>query len=444
MTNSKKLEKAESEKQIDTNRALFQFVKDALKSLNIDEYSQTFIFFLKDQFDFQNAEFFVKDFERNVTNIYTIKGRGLFNKEKIKDVDKLRVLDDLKEYDSSSDLQIFIEDKGYFRVKIPFLDQSGEIIGALFLHRDKKLSNPEIILFKEIISISTGFLLWLSRRSFVREQLKEKDQVIKRLNTQIKDVHGVNMKTLTQFVAGLSHEINNPLASLKGGAEGLKDNIHDMKGILTSLSRGFEYDDSEFNYLMMEGIPDSISAIISSADRLRDLIINLKQFSRLGVTDISTLDLNRRIKLTLDYFKEDIEKNEIEVVLNIEELIKITCYVQEISMVIQQLIHNAIFYSARSENLKKVMILSRDIGTNVEFSVLDTGCGIPVENDQRIFQPFFTTKNIGEGMGLGLSVCYGIVMNHNGDIFLDKTRKKNEVEYSTKMTVILPKTFSEE
>lgn len=112
-------------------------------------------------------------------------------------------------------------------------------------------------------------------------------------------------------------------------------------------------------------------------------------------------------------------------------------------MLLTQLLHNAIFYAARSKDEKKILVTSKDKGDDVEFSFLDTGCGIPSENEEKIFQPFFTTKNIGEGIGLGLSVCYGIIMEHEGKIFVDKYREDGEEEYTTKLTVVLPKTISE-
>ena len=90
------------------------------------------------------------------------------------------------------------------------------------------------------------------------------------------------------------------------------------------------------------------------------------------------------------------------------------------------------------------LLFTKDLGDEVEFSVLDTGCGIHEKDKENIFQPFFTTKNIGEGMGLGLSVCYGIVLQHGGKIFLDTGRNEGEEEYSIKMTVKIPKSIAEE
>jgi signal transduction histidine kinase len=421
-----------------------EFFEDALSSRGVDELCEKLLMFANRKFNTYSLELLLKDFERNNINIYNLqKGIEITRSESENDKSK-QILDSFKGFKTSGVRTItFEENNGYHKMKLPFFDQGENVFGSISLIRKKKFSVLEESLFKDSIIITSRLLLWLYQRTYVEQQIMEKDIQIAKLNTQIKDLHSLNMKTLTQFVAGVAHEINNPLASLKGGAEGLKDNISDMKEILVSLTKGKEYDDNEFNYLMMEGIPDSISAIVTSADRLRDLILNLKQFSRLGIADISNLDLNRRIVLMLDHFKDDIEKNKIIVETKLRDQLKIRCFSQEITMLLNQLMLNAIFYATRAEGNKKILICSKDKGNEVEISFLDTGCGILYENEDKIFQPFFTTKNIGEGMGLGLSVCYGIIMDHNGKIFVDKTREEGEAEYSTKMTIVLPKTISE-
>ena len=112
-------------------------------------------------------------------------------------------------------------------------------------------------------------------------------------------------------------------------------------------------------------------------------------------------------------------------------------------MVLEQIIRNSIYYASRSDKEKKILITIKDLGDYISISFLDTGFGIPSENENKIFQPFFTTKNIGEGVGLGLSVCYGIIMKHEGEIFVDKQREEGEEEYTTKITIKIPKEITE-
>jgi len=423
---------------------LIGFIKDALFSKTTDELCHKSLVYFANHFNTPKISLFVCNSDHDQILKYSFNEDERTSKIIANDKEKKIILNRFKKLRSQKDnIPLIKRSKGVYNVVSFLHDRTGEVFGIIDITKNAKFSQKELSLFNDSITILSGLMSWLVRQSSNEQQIKEKDKVISKLNSRVKDLHDINMNTLTQFVAGIAHEINNPLAGLKGGAEGLKENINDMTHILTSLARGREYDDSEFNYLMMEGIPSSISAIVASADRLRDLIVNLKQFSRLSIDDLSTLDLTRRIHSIVEQMKDEIEGNGIQVSLDLPDQMKIKCFSQEISMVIRQLLQNAVYYAARSEKDKRIRIVTKDKKNEVEISVLDTGCGIPEKDEDRIFQPFFTTKEIGEGMGLGLSVCYGIITKHGGKIFVDKSRDEGEGRFTTKITATISKTIME-
>jgi signal transduction histidine kinase len=445
--NQTKNEKSKSTAKEDNSQLitrLLETINDALKSRSVNELIDKLMIDMTALFKPYAIEIYINDPDKDNIDHYSLQNGNTLSRSIHEIPEKKEILDIMKEIELSKvKITTRLADNSMNHYDMPFSDQIGNVYGLICLSREKEFDSDEMQILTHFGSIYSGLLLWLFNREFMERQIKDKNKTISSIHSQLKETHNLNMKTITQLVAGIAHEINNPLAGLKGGAEGLKDNISDMTNMLTSITHGNEYDDSEFNYLMMEGIPDSISAIVSSADRLRDLILNLKQFSRLGVSDLSNLDITRRITMFIEQYKAKIEQNNVTVNLDLADNVKIKCYNQEISMVLSQLLENAIYYAARSEKDKKILITLREENSEIHLSYLDTGFGIPVENEETVFQPFFTTKNIGEGIGLGLSVCYGIVMNHQGKIFVDKEREKGEEDYTTKLTVILPKTFEE-
>jgi len=419
-----------------------KFTLNALNSKDIEELAnisiKTFYQIIKpenikiqiENISNNNSVIFESDNNGDTTKSYPTENQIEMFKNLCKDVKSEEDLYSIRE-----------ENNSHFSYITPLLDNTKTIMGIIEIRKIQDFSMQDLDTLKNHQLVISQVLNLMNKNSYIEHQIKEKDFTISKLNSEIKDLNNLNMSNITQLVAGLAHEMNNPLAALKGGAEGLKDNIDDIVQIMNALAKGKDFDDDEYNYLMLEGIPDSISAIVSSADRLRDLIVNLKQFSRLGLDDVTSLDLFRRISMIKNQYDEEIEENNIEIEIDVDKNIKVDCFQQEISLVIDQLLQNSIFYVSRSENSKKILIKAKDIDEKHSISILDTGTGISQEIQEKIFHPFFTTKNIGEGMGLGLSVCYGIISKHNGDIFIDKNREPDEEEFITKITLEIPKNF---
>ena len=210
------------------------------------------------------------------------------------------------------------------------------------------------------------------------------------------------MATLGEISAGVAHEINNPLAAISAYAFLIEKNYLNQKDL--------------------DKIPLHVAKIGSMVERISKIVSGLKSFARDGSRDPMSY-------VTLSYFFEDIQDlcalklRSKNVTLTIDfptENVQIYGRPVQLSQVFINLISNSI---DAIENLKERWI-KIEIQTNeqtVLFKVIDSGLGIPTSIAQHIMEPFYTTKNLGKGTGLGLSISQGILKEHNGEIFLDRS-----------------------
>ena len=262
---------------------------------------------------------------------------------------------------------------------------------------------------------------------------------LERLQTQI--VHSEKMASLGQLAAGVAHELNNPVGFIYGNLDTLSRTVEDLRELLE------DYESADVNAETAAGAealrkkidyPESLEDLNSiicdcreGAERIRDIVQNLRTFSRLDEAEFKKSDihegLDSTIRLLSQYFTAD------NIILNRDygELPQIEAFGGQINQVWMNLLVNA----AQSVSAKggEVRIATHTEGGFVTVAVSDTGTGIASEHLSRIFDPFYTTKAVGEGTGLGLSISFGIVKRHNGTITV-----KTEVNKGTTFTVKLP------
>ena len=223
--------------------------------------------------------------------------------------------------------------------------------------------------------------------------------------------------SLGQLAATVAHEVNNPVGSVLNLSM-------IMQRILTD-----------------DGIPEGrvdefreyLSHISSETTRVGRIVSDLLSFSRGSAPNSAEVDLNETIRHTLSLISHKLELNRVTVRLEFSpELPAVRCDPSQIGQVVLNLVMNA--SEAMPEGGEVVVRTSLDRSQNdVLLQVEDSGTGIPAELIPRILDPFFTTKEAGTGVGLGLSVVYGIVDAHKGT--LDVSSKVNE---GTTFTVRLP------
>jgi len=224
---------------------------------------------------------------------------------------------------------------------------------------------------------------------------------------QAKYFFAEKMATIGLLAAGVAHEINNPLAAISGFAEGIKRRMPELDKCL---------DQSLTCRLLSDDFKEYVSTIMSECNRCREIVQNLLTFSPRRQPEFSAVNLNALVKDVLKLLHHQLKHlAPYTVRLNLDHQLPYAMGISaELKQVILNLIVNAL-YAIKNRGFINVRTRS-DKDRWIIISVSDTGCGISKENLSKLFEPFFTTKPAGHGIGIGLSTCYNIIQQHNGEI----------------------------
>lgn len=267
--------------------------------------------------------------------------------------------------------------------------------------------------------------------------------------SQAKLIQSEKMASLGQMVAGVVHEINTPLAYTRSNVVVVNAQLPLLVSLLEQVEQlaipDQTSDDAEkkaaqlteiaatVTNLRNDGILEDMSVLldasISGLDQIADLVVNLRNFSRLDRRKIEPADLNESLNSVL-IIAGNLLKNRITIIKDYGEIPKVSCSPSQINQVLLNLIVNA----AQAIQEHGTITLHSSVRDDfVDLIIADDGPGIPQDVLPHIFDPFFTTKSIGEGTGLGLSIAYQIVQEHQGTITVDSTP-----EQGARFTVSLP------
>ncbi len=225
------------------------------------------------------------------------------------------------------------------------------------------------------------------------------EDVTERKKQEEKMITSARLASLGEMAAGIAHEINNPLTIIAAQAANLK-----------KLNLNFEHN--------AEAIQQKLEGIEKMVHRIADIIRGLKSFSR-----DSTQDEMRRVRLmetleeTLGFCSQRFKNSGVNLVVSGEATLVVRGKAAQISQIILNLLNNA-YDAVKTSAEKKVEILIKTANGMAEISVVDSGPGVPPSFQDKIMQPFFTTKEVGEGLGLGLSISRGIAHAHGGELVL--------------------------
>ena len=271
-----------------------------------------------------------------------------------------------------------------------------------------------------------------------RERALQLEKTLKELqNTQAQLVQAEKMSSLGQMVAGIAHEINNPISFIYGNILHTNNYTRDILKLLHLYRQHYQDPvpeiknfavDCEVDFLI-EDLPKILDSMNMGANRIRELVLSLRNFSRLDESEMKKVDIHSGIDSTLLILQHRLKttdnKSEITVVKEYGNLPTIECYPSQLNQVFMNLIANAIdaldgqkrpgVITIKTE-VKKELIegVNRDL---VIISISDNGPGIDKSVQQRMFDPFFTTKPVGKGTGLGLSISHQIVVEkHRGEL----------------------------
>jgi signal transduction histidine kinase len=271
-------------------------------------------------------------------------------------------------------------------------------------------------------------------------EIEEAYQELKAAQVQL--VHSEKMSSLGQLVAGVAHELNNPINFIYGNMEHLKNYSHDMKTLIdkyetciASLKEEERQDIEDFKEeidyeYLLEDLDDLLDSCKEGAERTRQIVLDLRNFSRLDEANLKDVNIHEGLDSTLNILHNKY-KNRVDVIKDYDESIPaVTCFAGQLNQVFMNILANA---AQAIKGKGTVKITTRKDGDYAKISFTDNGVGIDPEHLSRIFDPFFTTKDIGEGTGLGLSVSYGIIEKHNGTISVE-----SKVGEGTTFTIRIP------
>ncbi len=277
----------------------------------------------------------------------------------------------------------------------------------------------------------TDTAMYQMRLNELIDQLKEEKAAQQVLIGKLEDAQGQllqseKMASVGQLAAGVAHEINNPigfvnsnLGSLKGQVESLLSVLsayeeveNALKGqpdLLASLQQAKVAADLDF---LRDDILDLINESLDGVQRVKKIVENLRDFSRVDASEWHYANLEQGLESTLNIVWNEI-KYKAEVVREYAGLPDVECIAAQINQVFMNLLLNAAHAIAERGTITlRTGFDEREVWVEIE----DTGVGIKQENLKRVFEPFFTTKPIGKGTGLGLSLAYGIVQRHQGGL----------------------------
>ena len=254
------------------------------------------------------------------------------------------------------------------------------------------------------------------------------EEVVKNREKDIILLHADKMSSIGQLAAGVAHEINNPIAFIVSNLVALKryaetlgtffKNVGQLVKIDGSDERERLFDEAVQNQGIMS-ILDDIDPLIAEssegADRVKRIVLDLKNFARMDDSGFEWSDLNECVRSTVNLVRNEI-KYDSELTLQLGEIPQVRCSRHQISQVILNLLVNA------AHSIKKqgsITVTTTHVGDDVLLSVGDNGCGMSEEVRKRIFEPFYTTKEVGKGTGLGLSISYSIIRQHHGEILVE-------------------------
>jgi two-component system NtrC family sensor kinase len=280
----------------------------------------------------------------------------------------------------------------------------------------------------------------LSRRAFDSQKaLKGKIQELEQANNEIRDtqaklVHTAKMASLGQLVAGVAHELNNPIGFIYSNMTHLREYSQKLIHLIEVAEEDPKKLESESKKADLAYIEKDLPKLIASCEdgarRTRDIVLGLRNFSRLEEAQIKEVDLHEGLENTLQLLAGEL-KNRIKVIKKFERLPKVSCYPSQLNQVFMNVLSNA---AQAIENEGEIYLSTKKLGKDrVEVSIRDTGKGMNKATLEKIFDPFFTTKGLGSGTGLGLSISYGVVQKHGGDILVTSEPGKG-----TEFKIILP------